>query len=63
MLGEALSRGIKTIRFDSEPLGYITVPERILNLTEARGIFTNCNFFFRGQIEMLSEESLLNNCG
>ena len=45
MLGEAMSRGIKKIRFDSEQLEYIIVPGRILNLTEASGIFTNCNFF------------------
>ena len=63
MLGEAMSRGIKKIRFDSEQLEYIIVPGRILNLTEASGIFTNCNFFFRGLLEMLSEESLLMNCG
>ena len=45
MLGEVMSRGIRTIRFDSEQLGYITFSGRILNSTEASGIFTTCNFF------------------
>ena len=58
MLGEVMSRGIKKIRFDSEQLGYVTVSGRILNLTEASGIFTTCNFFFGGHLEMLSAESL-----
>ena len=41
-----MSRDVKTIRFDSEQLGYITVSGRILNLTEASGILTTCYFSF-----------------